>query len=136
MNEPNGANDGSNRPEAVANPGRHLVLTDDGRGVYIYGRDPKHPETTTWTFRCDAGIDFLAVEDLVEKEANHLDVVLGLPISFPLWKSDADEYARSPAEYKARRQKDVSKLDSSETGSCPKCGKILPVKDVVWCLCD
>jgi hypothetical protein len=136
MREPTYGNSGNQQPESIVSPGRHLVLTDDGRGVYIHGRDPQRPDTTTWTFRCDAGIEFLAVEDLVEMEANHLDIELGLPISYPIWKADADEYANSPAEYKARRLKNVSQVDSQDTGTCSKCGKILPKKDVLWCLCD
>jgi hypothetical protein len=83
---------------------RKLVLTEDGRGVLIHGRDPKNPDTTSWTYQADPGIDFFAVEAIVQKEANHMDVDLGLPISWTLWRDDAEEYAKSPEEYKKKRE--------------------------------
>jgi len=82
---------------------RKLVLTDDGRGVLIHGRDPRDPDSS-WSYRPDAGIDFLMVEGLVQMEANHMDIDLGLPISWTLWQEDADEYARSPEQYKRKYQ--------------------------------
>ncbi len=66
--------------------------------MLIHGRDPDDP-STYWEYKVDPGIDFFMVEDLVQIEANHMDVDLGLPISWPLFKGDADEYARSPEEY-------------------------------------
>jgi len=83
---------------------RKLVLTEDGRGVLIHGRDPENPNGSSWTYQADPGIDFFVVEDIVQKEANHMDVDLGLPISWTLWKDDADEYAKSPEGYKKKRE--------------------------------
>ena len=84
---------------------RKLVLTPDGRGVLIFGRDPNDPDSS-WRYRPDSGIDFFAVEGLVQKEANHMDIDLGLPISWPIWQDDADEYAKSPEAYRTKRQRE------------------------------
>jgi len=82
---------------------RELILTKDGRGVLIHGRDPNDPESS-WKYKTDAGIDFFVFETLIQEEANHMDIDLGLPISWPLWQVDADEYAKSPEEYKKKRE--------------------------------
>jgi hypothetical protein len=112
-----------------------LILTEDGRGVLIYGREPDNPDSS-WRYKADPGIDFFVVEDLVQKEANHMDIDLGLPISWTIWQDDADEYAHSPEDYKKKRErKPIEELDPSEVGVCPKCGKTMRLKDVAWCLC-
>ncbi|MDA9890827.1 hypothetical protein N9D51_01390 [Actinomycetota bacterium] len=81
---------------------RKLILTTDGRGVLIHGRDPNDPESS-WGWTPDIGIDIYFFEWLIQKETNHMDVDLGLPISWPIWQDDADEYAESPEEYKKKR---------------------------------
>jgi hypothetical protein len=82
---------------------RKLILTKDGRGVLIHGRDPNDAKSS-WKYKTDAGIDFFVFETLIQEEANHMDIDLGLPISWPLWQDDADEYAKSPEDYRKKRE--------------------------------
>ena len=72
---------------------RKVVLADDGRGVLIFGRDPNDSDSS-WKYRVDPGIDFSLAEELIQIETNHMDVDLGLPISWPRFTKEAEEYAR------------------------------------------
>lgn len=78
--------------EQVYIVGRKWQVDDESGGMYIWGRDPRRPATTSWTYRPFGEIDMFWSESVWQRAVNELDVDLGLPITWDMWKEEASEY--------------------------------------------